>query len=68
MKDKEKFGYDSNETYWDEAQGKSVTGREANTLLEAAPTPEMEALILLTIVPKRLHIEKSDRKRRGRRR
>lgn len=53
MRDEKKFGYDPNKTYWDLAQDRIVTGREANTLLEIAPDLNVEALILLTIVEKR---------------
>ena len=54
MKDKKKSGYDPKKTYWDLDKNKTVTGREANVLLRAAPNPDVEALILLTIVSKRL--------------
>jgi len=54
MKDKNKFGFDENETYYDLNRKREITGWEANTLLKACPNKDLEAFVLLSIIPMRL--------------
>lgn len=50
MKDPTKFGFDPDKMYVNLSNNEPLSGDAANNLLSLAPNPEMEAIILLSIV------------------